>query len=687
VKVLIKTITWKEFMANTKTVTAKKSDNGPKSIGKYTVIGKLAQGGMGAIYKAKHPTLNKYIILKQLIIKKSASIIERFRREATLMLDLRSEHIVQVYDHFKENSSYFIAMEYVDGISLEKLIEDKRHLSNDAAILILFEVCKAIKYAHDRGVIHRDIKPANILISREGEVKLGDFGIAKSMEKNSTDLTKAGSALGSPSYIPPEQIFDIQNTDRTADIYALGVSLYQMITGKLPFPSNFNPQTIYQIQKGKYLPPRKVNPKVRGVFQKIIAKSIHPNKKKRFKNVDMIMNILDRYLKNYSNQETVNETIKNYIRGNEISLSRVFAVKTGQSKTDRKVKNKAKIFKKIPFVLAGAVILSGALFFSGLYYEYMRGMDYGTLKIEVKTENTDFFKYNDDIKAVIYENEKDRYRQTKSVKLSKEASNRNSYSSGRIYLHSNQYKIYINIQNQNFENNVFIEPRAIQKINPLKKNYELLQLDISDFQNLPLNINFEFKDINTGKDINNVDTSILYSGKWISFQEYASTFRSDLTSGKDYDFIFRKDGYQKKEYKIHSNRYETVINSNVVLIPQTGRIVLKSNSKDIGVFLNNSKYYYSYSGGKSLERIQPSLAAIWFNRVLYYVTGQNGGKFSKVQRNLFEDEELVLLPGEYDITANVSGIKTVQHITVKENRSSIVNINYDEKKKTLKFEL
>ena len=147
-------------------------------VGKYTIVGKMAKGGMGSVYKAKHPTLKRFVILKQLTLRGGAGISERFKREAQLMIDFRHENIVPVYDHFKSGSSYFIAMEFVDGTSLDKLIADRSKLSPEATLLIFSEVCRGLKYAHDKGVIHRDIKPANILLSKEGEVKLVDFGIA-----------------------------------------------------------------------------------------------------------------------------------------------------------------------------------------------------------------------------------------------------------------------------------------------------------------------------------------------------------------------------------------------------------------------------------------------------------------------------------------------------------------------------
>jgi serine/threonine protein kinase len=273
-----------------------------KKVGKYEVIELIAKGGMGAVYKAKHPTLKRFVILKQLTLRGGSGFIRRFKREASLMIDFRNEHIVQVYDHFKEGSSYYIAMEYVDGTSLDKLIEKRGVLSNEAAVLIFLQMCSGLKYAHDLGVIHRDIKPANILISREGEVKLADFGIATSKEMDEDGLTQAGMTLGTPAYMSPEQIADTKNVDRRADIYSMGVVLYEMLTGEKPFPSSFTPEAISQINKGSYIRPRVLNPTVPKAVHKVIKKSMHHKVSKRYKDLQTVINVLCRYTRKYGNQ-------------------------------------------------------------------------------------------------------------------------------------------------------------------------------------------------------------------------------------------------------------------------------------------------------------------------------------------------------------------------------------------------
>ena len=202
-------------------------------IGKYAILGSMGQGGMGAIFKARHPTLQETVVVKKLTLQ-GKEMVERFRREAKIQMSLVHPGIVRVYDHFEEKGQYYIVMEYVDGITLEELIRKKVALGNVAAMVIFREVAKALAYAHRSGVIHRDIKPANVLVSKKGEVKFLDFGVA-SLVGEDDGLTKPGMTIGTLSYLAPEIIENAQKADQRSDIYAASVLLYEMVTGQLPF--------------------------------------------------------------------------------------------------------------------------------------------------------------------------------------------------------------------------------------------------------------------------------------------------------------------------------------------------------------------------------------------------------------------------------------------------------------------
>ncbi|MBR1721213.1 MAG: serine/threonine protein kinase, partial [Treponema sp.] len=222
------------------------AENLPQMIGKYRIMGLIAKGGMGAVYKAVHPTLKRMVILKKLTIKGNDTIRERFKREAQILLDMQSPYIVHLFDYFVEGSSHYIVEEFVDGLSLAQVIEKQVSLGTELSLLVFLDACYALKFAHARSIVHRDIKPGNILISRRAEVKLADFGIAASddieeiavtksdriVSKVAGDVTQTGVTLGTPAYMSPEQIIDSRSVDNRADNYSMGVLLYEMLTGK-----------------------------------------------------------------------------------------------------------------------------------------------------------------------------------------------------------------------------------------------------------------------------------------------------------------------------------------------------------------------------------------------------------------------------------------------------------------------
>ncbi|MGO8836891.1 MAG: protein kinase domain-containing protein [Limisphaerales bacterium] len=207
------------------------------------IIGLLGQGGMGAVYKARQPRLNRFVALKILSPEKQSDpqFAERFEREARALAWLTHPNIVTVYDFGEAQGNFFLLMEFVDGLTLRKLLQTRR-LASAEALAIVPQICQALQYAHEQGVIHRDIKPENILLDKKGQVKIADFGIAKILDQAPQDisLTGAKDVVGTPYYMAPEQIEKPQTVDHRADIYSLGVVFYEMLTGELPL-GNFPP--------------------------------------------------------------------------------------------------------------------------------------------------------------------------------------------------------------------------------------------------------------------------------------------------------------------------------------------------------------------------------------------------------------------------------------------------------------
>src|SRR5437588_5746630 len=210
------------------------------------ILALLGQGGMGAVYKARQPKLDRLIAVKVLPpeVARDAAFAERFMREAQSLARLNHPNIVTIYDFGEADGLYYFSMEYVDGKNVRELIE-AGELPASTALKIVPQVCDALQYAHDEGVVHRDIKPENILLDRKGRVKIADFGLAKIVGLTPTYLTLTGSheVMGTLYYMAPEQVRRSHVVDHRADLYSLGVVFYEMLTGELPLgrfapPSN-----------------------------------------------------------------------------------------------------------------------------------------------------------------------------------------------------------------------------------------------------------------------------------------------------------------------------------------------------------------------------------------------------------------------------------------------------------------
>jgi len=224
------------------------------------ILGFIGQGGMGAVYKARQKELDRVAALKILPpdISRDAAFAERFTREARALAKLNHPGIVTLFEFGKADRLFYFLMEFVDGVNLRQLLDTGR-LAPREALAIVPQICDALQYAHDQGIVHRDIKPENILLDRRGRVKVADFGLAKLVGQsgepiapNNTAaaaplLTKVGSVIGTPQYMAPEQREHPTEVDHRADIYSLGAVFYQMLTGELPGPCLEAPSLKVQI--------------------------------------------------------------------------------------------------------------------------------------------------------------------------------------------------------------------------------------------------------------------------------------------------------------------------------------------------------------------------------------------------------------------------------------------------------
>jgi len=241
----------------------------------FEVLEFLGRGGMGFVYKARQPKLNRIVALKILAAGDPRSIrfAERFQREAQALAQLNHPNIVAVHDFGESGGRWFLAMEFVDGVNLRELLRAQK-IKPGEALAIVPPICEALQYAHSRGIVHRDIKPENILLDKQGRVKIADFGIAKILgPARSETLTADRETMGTPHYMAPEQVERPATVDHRADIYSLGVVFYEMLTGELPL--------------GRFQPPSaKVHIDVR--LDEVVLRALEKEPERRYQQAEEI---------------------------------------------------------------------------------------------------------------------------------------------------------------------------------------------------------------------------------------------------------------------------------------------------------------------------------------------------------------------------------------------------------------
>lgn len=370
------------------------SDEFPQMIGKYKILGIIAKGGMGIVYKAIHPSLKRYVIIKKLTARGKSGNAERFKKEAQILLDLQSPYIVHLFDYFTEAGYRYMVEELVDGLALDNLIKKQTSLPCPIAMLFMQDACFALKYAHSKDIVHRDIKPGNILISKRGEIKLADFGIASDSEEKENNLTQTGVALGTPAYMPPEQFEDSANVDNRADIYALGIMLYEMVTGTKPYPGTFSLETLNTIKKGKYISPRKIDKTIPTKIAKLINKMIKPKAKNRYQNIDSVLKEVKKYLKHYDTHELRVQIAKAVLAKNTYEFKNL--------EPKDKIKQRIKI---ISISAISAILLFVSAWKVGLIHKTILSPWYTQVKIEMQMPKSLSTNMDLPIKVFFFEND------------------------------------------------------------------------------------------------------------------------------------------------------------------------------------------------------------------------------------------------------------------------------------------
>ncbi|UCD93996.1 MAG: CHASE2 domain-containing protein [Candidatus Zixiibacteriota bacterium] len=279
------------------------SDSAPiRSLGRYKVLGILGKGAMGTVYKGTDPAINRNVALKTIRFdfvndpEELAELKERLYREAQAAGKLSHPNIVTIYDVGTEKKLQYIAMEYLEGETLEDMIRRKVKFNLRIIAQIITQICAALDYAHSHGIVHRDIKPANIMVLKDYRVKVMDFGIAR---VDSSSMTRTGIAMGTPNYISPEQLQG-KSVDRQSDIFSLGVLMYEMLLHRRPFRGENLTALIYNIVNHEPEVPSTVDKSIPLIFDRVIEKALKKDAAQRYQNASEISMALADFIDSFA---------------------------------------------------------------------------------------------------------------------------------------------------------------------------------------------------------------------------------------------------------------------------------------------------------------------------------------------------------------------------------------------------
>ena len=553
------------------------SDQFPPMIGKYKVLGIIAKGGMGVVYKALHPSLKRYVVIKKMTARGHAGDAGRFKREAQLLLDLQSPYIVHLFDYFTEAGYRYMVEELVDGTALDALIKRQTSLPVPIAMLVMQDACYALKYAHSKGIVHRDIKPGNILLSKRGEIKLADFGIAsdhaeggaagaggaaKLAESSTTvtggDLTQSGVALGTPAYMPPEQFEDSARVDHRADIYALGIMLYEMVTGTKPYPGSMSLDTLKVIKKGKYISPRKIDKSVPKEVCRLIHKMTRPKAKRRYQSIDAVLRQVKKYLRHYDTHELRVQLAKSVVAGKLYEFSA-----DALAPKDRL----RRIIKRLCLGIAAAAALFAGLWYCGFIHKTVLSKWYTEVDVEIQMprsllENMDlparaFFYENDgaDIPEVsgsrrtFTEQGKAFYEKvffwSPRLRVERPASKNKTYSVRPVFLKRGHYRV-----------KVVVGPYVWWKSFTCGEEPCLIDCDFLKNAKRKLAVSALAYDRSSGNQLEDAQFKILYKNKWQPLEDLPV---ESLESGTVWKIRAEAEGYKSEEFSLLIDWYQDAL--------------------------------------------------------------------------------------------------------------------------------
>jgi len=334
-----------------------------EQLSNYKIIGKLGKGGMATVYKAHELSLNRVVALKVLSpqLSEDRDYIKRFQREAQAAAQLNHPHIVQVYAIGEEKGVHYFAMEYIKGSSLAQIKKEKGVLPPEEAVTVIKQVADALAEAHGVGLVHRDIKPSNIMIDALGRAKVTDFGIAY-VSHAQTKLTREGSIIGTPEYLSPEQC-EGKTVDRRSDIYSLGVTLYEVLTGKTPYEADTPVSMLMKIVKGDFPPISEVNPNVPAPLRDIVEKMMQTDPNKRYGDMEKVKKALEEFEKSAFSSGPTPEKMRVTATYQEVEAQSAEAVHPASGTGSKSSKWAAVVVAAVIVLLMGGAFAAKMLIF------------------------------------------------------------------------------------------------------------------------------------------------------------------------------------------------------------------------------------------------------------------------------------------------------------------------------------
>ena len=648
----------------------------PVSIGKYKITGRLGKGGMSILYLAEHPSLGTKVVLKKLTLKGDSAHRERFRREATLMMKLRHENVVGVYDHFKEGGSHYLVMEFIDGRPLSELMAREGALHEAEARWLAGRMAKALAHIHSRGIVHRDLKPSNVLLGRDGSVKLGDFGIAFT-PGGDDDITSEGTALGTPTFMAPEQLEDARGADERSDMWSFGVCLFEMLTGRKfvtgPSPAAVREALPAAVKTMSYRLP----PKLPRREHRLLRKTLRMKSETRLKDGKAALRLIGtsghrdtppeslqiRLNKLLLSMEGVSEPTpkaevipdKNrpdeYGSGGFSPLHSLFKSSFSSSSWLRKkVVSKKEKKNKILRLYSGTVVIlvfSLVVFFvsfgiPGAWNAVFRRNSYGVFKLKLVYPVEAPEHWLSAASADIYREGEDTLYEIVSPSLRRSA-DKSSLNSRRITLPEGAYRIRWSLGDR--VSWYSFRLLSFSVINKSGNGMMILEETLEDPPVFPLELSWTAVDAADNKSI---DGQVKMSWKRVDNPE------GELLSGGSYRVLFELSGYLPSSFDIAVSPWRRSLNLHASLWPQPAELTIRNNSgRLILPRLNGSGIYLDMKEAPGTNRI--------------------GRLKSGSSRVLF------LLPGDYLLTPGL-GNSGIESLSLKSGDTVTADVDSDDKK-------